>query len=164
MPACSKSRSDVSLAAGTLGAIVCFAALATGCQRNGDAVRMALDARQTSWQRQMASLREQYSALNERLDHQPAAMFSSSAAQKRLRATVGGIGQSLVDVDVQMRQIAPQVEGAIAYGKDEADRALEDATARMNDYLQSLSAGLASAGKELDDLTRNEPPKTAQGE
>jgi hypothetical protein len=132
----------------------------SGCQGNGEQIRAALADREASWQRQSATLKSQQNALRSRLDGQAA----GGAALKSLRATLGGLGQSSVDVDIQIRQVEPRVESAIARGGGEGSKALDEESARINGYLQTLAADVASAGEELDGIGRSQTAKSAQAE
>jgi hypothetical protein len=130
-----------------------------GCQGNGEQIRATLAAREASWQREIDTLKSQKVSLRSRVDGQP-----PGPAVRRARTTIGGIGQSLVDVEIQMRQIGPRVEKAISAGSDDASKALEEESGRMNGYLEALEGDLTSAEQELHEIGRSEPAKRAQAE
>ena len=107
----------------------------------------------------MGTLKSQNTALRSRLDGQP-----PSVAARRARATLAGTGQALVDVDIQIRQVGPQVERAIKAGGDQAGKALEEESTRVNGYLQALAVNVTAASKELDEIGRTEPARSEQAE
>ena len=119
-----------------------------GCQNNADAIRASLSVRETGWRHQLDALESGHAALEARL---PAGAGADPELQ-RVRATVGGMGQSLVDVEGQLRQIGPLLDKAIARGGDEGGKALEAETAKMDGYLESLAGDLTAAGHEIDGL------------
>ena len=136
--------------------IACWAAIASiGCHGNADAIRAELAARRASWQRELGTLKSQQGGLRARLEGQ----LAGEGSQRSVRAAVGGIGQSLVDVETQMRQVDPRVEQAIERGED-ASKILEEECARMDGYLQALAAGVKSASDELDEWGRQATKKT----
>jgi hypothetical protein len=126
-----------------LVALMCF--LGGGCRNNADTARMALAARQASWDRELALLRAQQAALRDRLGRQ-----ASAGAERSVRAALDGVGQSLVDVENQMQQMEPRLEQVIDHGGDTNERVEQDC-ALMDGYLQALAANLTSAGTQVDE-------------
>ena len=111
---------------------------------------MALAGRQASWQRDLSTLRLQYAGLRERATRQ------GPGAPPAIRISVGGMGQSLVDVDSQIGQARARVEAAIDRGED-AGSVLEQESSRVQGYLQALRGAVASVGNELDQVGAKQP-------
>lgn len=130
-------------------------AVTAGCERDGGAIRAALASRQAEWQREIQSLKAQQSALSERY------VPGSSTAALRVHAAIDGVAQSIADVEAQARQISPRVEVAIGRGGEAGEKALDEESARMRDYLQALATDVASAGRQLDELGKDEQGNVA---
>ena len=135
---------------------------AAGCERDIDSVRAELAAKQAVWQRELGTIKAQRGALAERLARQPMATASAKEAPAitRMRATLDGLAQSLVDVEIQMRQLSSRLENAPRRGGDALQKALDEDSARMTDYFQALAGNVAAAGRALDDFGRTTPPGT----
>lgn len=131
---------------------------AAGCERDVETVRAELAAKQASWQRGIEAFKAQHAAIGERLARQPMAAAAgwNTPAVKRMRLTLDGFAQSLVDVEIQMRQVGSRVEQALGRGRDAAHKALDEDGERMNGYLQALADNLAATGRALDDLGKTE--------
>jgi hypothetical protein len=144
--------------------VVAAAALlsAAGCERDIESVRAELAVRQAVWQRELGTIRAQRGALAERLARQPRAVASAKEAPAitRMRATLDGLAQSLVDVEIQMRQVVSRLENAPRHGGDDLQKALDEDSARMAAYLQALTGNLAAASRALDDFGRTTSPGT----
>jgi hypothetical protein len=125
-----------------------------GCQADRDGINAALSAREADWQRNVGSLRGQQVALTRRFEGRPTSAPDAVAAGQQLRVVLAGAAQSLNDVEIHARQVRPFVEEALSRGGDEAERALESETARMNRYFQVLSETMGSAAQTLDDFER----------
>jgi hypothetical protein len=144
-----------------LGALAVWA---WGCQSNGDAVRAELVAQQGSWGRELAALKVKHGALKQRFNDlisTPGALTGASPMETRMRVTLDGAGQSLVDVEGQVRQVGPRVEEAIGKGREAGERALASERGRLTAELQALSADLTTAGKELDEFRKQQDSKSA---
>jgi len=144
--------------------VVAVAALlsAAGCERDVDSARADLAVRQAAWQRELATIKAQHAVLAERLARQPmaAAAAKETPAVTRMRATLGGLAQSLVDVEIQMRQVGSRLENASSRGGDALQKALAEDSARMTDYFQALAGDVAATGRALDDLGKTTSPST----
>jgi hypothetical protein len=140
-------------------AIVACLATMSGCQGGSDSIRATLAAQEASWQRDMRALKAQHAALRERFERQAAVAPGGS----RVRTTLKGLGQSLVDVEIQMREAGPRVEQALGRGGDEATKLLDQENLQINGYLQALAANLTSAGQQLDEFGRNERNERTTG-
>lgn len=135
--------------------VVFVTGLAAGCERDGESLRAQLAARQASWEQQIGAIKAQHAALKERFERKIAAANApeaTSPAAMRMRVVVDGTRQSLVDVEMQMRQVGPRLEEEIRRGGDAAEKLLEAETGRMNDYLQGMAADIGALGRGLDDF------------
>jgi hypothetical protein len=144
----------------SVAGILSIAALASaaGCQRDVDTVRAELTEKQAVWQREIGTFKAQHAAIAERFARQPmAAPDKETPAVTRMRATLQGVAQSLIDVEMQSRQVGARVEQAVARGGDAAQKALDEDGARMNEYFQALAGDLAATGRALDDLSKTTP-------
>jgi hypothetical protein len=134
--------------------VAAFAFAPLGCQRDAETARALLRTQQASWERGLGSLKEQQAALKERFERQPpppaTAPGDVSPTAMRMRAILDGGRQSLVDIESQIRQVPDRLEPAMGRGPEVAEKALEQESARINDYLKSMSDQLALAGRELD--------------
>jgi hypothetical protein len=136
-------------------AVVGIVWLAAGCERDGESLRAQLSAHQASWERQLSTIKPQHAALKQRFERKTAAPGGPegmSPAARRLRAVLDGNAQSLVDVEIQIRQVGPRLEEALRRGGDEAQKVLEGDSGRMNEYLQALVADIGVLGRGLDDF------------
>jgi hypothetical protein len=129
------------------------------CQRDEDTIREALSAREASWKSNVDTLKAEKEAFRRRLS----GAAGAGPARVRVGATIDGLGQSIADVEAQMRQVRPRVERTLTRGGDAAQKVLDDETGRMNEYLQHLATDLTAAGRELDALGRTEV-ESAQAE
>ena len=125
-----------------------------GCQRGEEAIRTALAERETIWTREISTLEAQRTALKQRCDGYRGPPDSTNSPF-RVRASLDGVGQSIIDVDGQMRQIRPRIEQAIGKGADAAQKALDLENVQMDEYFRAVRADLSSAGKELDSFASN---------
>jgi len=142
------------------GLVLLGLAATTGCNGNASALRATLAAREASWHQQLGALRAQHAALHARLD----GLARGAAAARTARATVAGIGQSLVDVEAQSRQASARIDQSIDRGGEAGEKALEEEGGLIDGYLQSLASGVASASADLDRLTASEAQATAETE
>jgi ABC-type transporter Mla subunit MlaD len=133
-----------------------------GCKREADGIRDALGVREASWGRQLAALRAEHVALKSRVGNAPAMAETLAPAQRRVRIACDGVGQSLSDVETQVRQVRPRVEQAVNVGADAAKKTLDEASNQMNGYFEALAADLVAANRELDSLGRNEGAERVQ--
>jgi uncharacterized membrane protein YccC len=124
---------------------------AAGCQSDRDLINAALSAHEADWHRNVSSLRDQQVALSRRFEVQ---RNPAPETGQQLRVALAGAAQSLNDVEIHARQVRPFIDEAFSRGGDEAARALESETARMNRYFQVLSETMGSAAQTLDDLER----------
>jgi len=137
------------LAAALATAIV--PAVGAGCERSAEASRALVAARQASWTRQLARIKAEHVGLKERFGREiTSPVGTTNPSALRARATLDGLGQSIADVEIQMRQVGGRVEAAIARGGDEAEKALDDESARMNGHLQALVADLAAVSRQMN--------------
>lgn len=146
-----------------------MAASAVGCRSGADGVRAELGVQQTSWQRQLETLRAQQAVLRERFSRQrPLAVAalgaSGEAAAARLAASLDGAAQSAVDLDSQQRQAGDQVEAAIARGTEEGRHALDAVRERINEQLAALTADGTALIAEVDNFGKTESIHTTQNE
>src|SRR5262245_24744623 len=116
----SSSRNPARLRGGPRGVIfavslvLTFAALAS-CQRDVEQFRAELATRQASWNSRLATIRTEQEGLKERFGRgigAPNGSRASSSAGLRTRATIDGLGQSITDVEIQMRQVGPRLDQA----------------------------------------------------
>ena len=141
-------------------ATIAVLASAAGCQRDVDTVRAELTAKQAVWQRQIGTLKAQHAAIAERFARQPmaaAAPDKETPAVTRMRATLQGVAQALIDVEMQSRQVGARVDQAVARGGDAAQKALDEDGVRMNEYFEALTGDVAATGRALDDLIKTTP-------
>jgi hypothetical protein len=145
------------------------AATAVGCRSGADSLRTELSVQQTSWQRQLETLRAQQAALRERFGRQRPSVVaalgaSGEASAARLAASLDGAAQSVVDLDSQQRQAGAQVEAAIARGTEEGRHALDGVRERINEQLSALAADGTALIAEVDNFGKTESIHTTQNE
>jgi hypothetical protein len=131
--------------------VVELALLLSACDREGDGVRAAATEREASWSRRLIVLKAERSALLERARPVIGAAQPQSAGVQRLRAVVDGSGQSLVDVEMQVKQVRARVELALADGTAAGQRTLDEASVQMNGYLDALAADLSATERQVTD-------------
>ncbi len=149
--------------------LLCVALPVLGCQSGADSLRADLSVQQTSWRRQLKSIRAQQGALRERFGRQlPVAVAAlgaaGQAAATRLAAALDGAALSVVDLDGQQRQAGEQVEAAIARGTEEGRRTLDAVRDRLNEQLSALVADDASLIAEVDNFGKTESIHTTENE
>jgi hypothetical protein len=130
-------------------------AVAVGCSRDAESLRAELAAKQAVWQRELGAFKAQHTAMAERLARQKKAVAGTDAPPiVRMRATLNGVAQSLLDVEIQMRQAAARLDQALTRGGDAAQKALAEDIARMDGYVQALAGDMVATGRALDDFDR----------
>jgi hypothetical protein len=124
-----------------------------GCQRSEDATRAALKARRAEWARDLGALRQEQAELRARFDGLPERPAEDgaqpSAVRRRVAAILDGSRQSLVDVEVHVRQVDTRVEAALARGGDVGKKALDEESTRIGGYFQTMRQGLEATQREV---------------
>jgi hypothetical protein len=153
-PECN--RTNRLCARGVVLAVFGCAIALGSCQGGADSVRASLAAQQSSWQREIGTLKNQRAALQARV-------LGQGIPARRAQTMLTGLGQSIADVEVQIRQAGPRVERAIDRNAD-ASKALEEEAGRIGSYLQGLSADLTSVARELDGPAQGQQKARAEAE
>jgi len=147
------------------GALLGFLAVAgsmVGCQRDADAMRDMLRAREAAWRRDVEALGREQSEVRRLLDSAPSASNPDLVgARRRLAAQLDSNRQSLVDLEIGVSQVGPRVAVAAATGVDEGNRALEDESARMAASLALLREQMPSLRREIAGLATVAAPRAA---
>jgi len=132
-----------------ISGVVCLVAF--GCQRDGDAVRDAVRARQAEWRRDVAALGREQAGLRSLLDAASTSPGGSdlAGARRRLAAELDSNRQSLADLEIAVGQVGPRIGEAAGRGADEGTRALEDESARMAASLALLREQIPTLQKEV---------------
>ena len=139
----------------TMGCLLIAGIALGGCQRDAESIKAALAARRATWDRELGSIKARKAAVDERLGRKAAAMKPGSPAVERIRAMLDGARQSLIDVEMQENQIGPNL--VKLRSGEEAEKALEQESQRMSEYLVQLTAGIGAAGRALDEVDRPAP-------
>src|SRR5688572_11595902 len=90
----------------------------TACHRDVEAIRAAVLAREAGWNRQLATISSEQSALAARFEHRLGAPTAKEGSPRaaQIGAMLAGARQSVIDVAIQVRQVGPRVEQALRHG------------------------------------------------
>jgi len=139
-------------------AVLALAAELVACQRNEDATRALLSARESEWTSDLGGLGRAQAALVARLGHLPnpgSRGGAESFASRRAALLLASTRQSLVDIEIHQRQIGPRVEAALSHDPDAAKRLLEDDSLEMATSLQSVRERTANLESVVGALVRD---------
>ena len=129
----------------TVISLTCAMAV-SGCARSNE-LRSALDVQRGNWSRRVSALQVRVSDLEARLNALPAEPKGGDGTVRvqrvRLRASVTGARQTLIDIQSHAADGARDVDAAIRQGHDEGEQALHALAARMNEFIGQQEQALA---------------------
>lgn len=137
--------------------LVAFGGLSlAGCQKDGEMARELVKARQAEWSSDLGALGHQQAELRARFGElprlAPGSDLAESNARRQAAAVLDGNRQSLLDVQIQMHQAGARVEQAATRGDEAGRQAVDDESARIATYLQTLRGQLAATEGEVATL------------
>jgi len=132
------------------------------CTRSPDDAHEQLADRRAEWTHALADLDDQQSALQREIERaarsQPKDDPAVAASAAQLRAVLAGTRQSLVQIKTQISESEPRISGELRKGGERANAAIAAEDRRFRNYIQLISAQLASSRERAAAEAKREEP------